>query len=140
MVQATVDTTTRRRDFLALAAVAASTVLAAQQAVAAEPIGLPVADPVFDIVAAHAKSVGLVKAAMQDGRDCGDDFDDLCATEMDLFQELLKVVPTTLAGAVALVAHLDQVREQDPWKFEDNYATPLIGTLAQAFQNIGGKL
>ena len=55
---------------------------------------------------------------------------------MGLFLDLLEVVPTTLAGVVALVAHLDQVNKQDPWKFEDNYATPLIGTLATAFSRM----
>jgi hypothetical protein len=46
---------------------------------------------------------------------------------------LLEIVPTTLAGVVALVTYLDEVNKKDPWKFEDNYATPLIGTLATAF-------
>jgi hypothetical protein len=49
------------------------------------------------------------------------------------FSILLEIVPTTLAGVVALVTYLDQVNKRDPWKFEDNYATPLIGTLATAF-------
>ena len=55
---------------------------------------------------------------------------------MDLFLELLEIVPTTLAGVVALVTYLDEVNKQDPWKFEDNYATPLIGNLAEAFNRI----
>jgi hypothetical protein len=46
-------------------------------------------------------------------------------------------VLTTLAGVVALVTYLDEVNKQDPWKFEDNYATPLIGNLAEAFNRIG---
>ena len=59
------------------------------------------------------------------------------SVEMDLFPKLLEAVPTTLAGVVALVTYLDEVTKKDPWKFEDNYATPLIGTLATAFNRIG---
>lgn len=44
---------------------------------------------------------------------------------------------TTLSGVVSLMVHLNQIYEKDPWKFEDNYATPLIGTLAKAFGRIG---
>jgi hypothetical protein len=35
-----------------------------------------------------------------------------------------------------LVTYLDKVNKMDPWKFEDNYATPLIGPLAKAFNAI----
>ena len=55
---------------------------------------------------------------------------------MGLFLDLLEIVPTTLAGVVALVTYLDQVNKKDPWKFEDNYATPLIGSLATAFNRM----
>jgi hypothetical protein len=37
---------------------------------------------------------------------------------------------------VALVTYLDEVNKKDPWKFEDNYATPLIGALATAFNRM----
>src|SRR5882757_9950074 len=57
---------------------------------------------------------------------------------MDLFLELIEAVPTTVAGAVALVVYLDQVNKKDPWKFEDNYATPLIGALATGLQSHWG--
>jgi hypothetical protein len=56
--------------------------------------------------------------------------------ELDLFIELTEAVPTTLLGVVALVTHLDEVNKTDPWKFEDNYATPLIGALAKAFNRM----
>jgi hypothetical protein len=56
------------------------------------------------------------------------------SAEMEMFLELLKVVPTT--GVVALVTYLDHVNKKDPWKFEDNYATPLIGRLATAFNRM----
>jgi len=36
-----------------------------------------------------------------------------------------------------LVIYLDQVNKKDPWKFEDNHATLLIGALATAFNRIG---
>ena len=56
--------------------------------------------------------------------------------EHDIFVELLHAVPTTLGGLSALLTHLDQVEKRDPWKFEDNYATPLIGSLAKALSQI----
>jgi hypothetical protein len=55
------------------------------------------------------------------------------------FLNCWEIVPTTLAGVVVLVAYLDELNKQDPWKFEDNYATPLIGNLAKAFDHIGGQ-
>jgi hypothetical protein len=58
------------------------------------------------------------------------------SVEFDLFIELTEAVPTTLAGVVALVTYLDEVNKKDPWKFEDNYATPVIGALAKAFSRI----
>ena len=64
------------------------------------------------------------------------DFAEPSSAEMNLFLELLEVVPTTLAGVVALVSYLDGVNKQDPWKFEDSYATPLIGNLAEAFSRM----
>jgi len=30
----------------------------------------------------------------------------------------------------------NEVNKKDPWKFEDNYATPLIGALATAFNRM----
>ncbi|MFB9264492.1 hypothetical protein ACFFWD_15140 [Bradyrhizobium erythrophlei] len=66
-----------------------------------------------------------------------DDFiSEPASDEMDLFLELLEAVPTTLAGVVALVTHLDQVHKKELWKFEDNYTTPLIGALATAFNRM----
>jgi len=64
------------------------------------------------------------------------DITEHASAEMDLFLRLLDIVPTTLAGVVALVTYLEQIRQKDPWKFEDNYATPLIGTLATAFNRM----
>jgi hypothetical protein len=61
---------------------------------------------------------------------------DQSSVEMDLFLELTEAVPTTLAGVVALVTYLDEINKTDPWKFEDNYATPVIGALAEAFSRI----
>ncbi len=58
------------------------------------------------------------------------------SVEFDLFIALTEAVPTTLAGVVALVTYLDEVNKKDPWKFEDNYATPLIGGLATAFNRM----
>ena len=136
MVQATVDTNTRRRDFLALTAAVATTVLAARPAPAAAAV-----DPVFDLIARHAEIDRTIDAMVAAGQtDDWDKFSDNCSVEMELFLQLMETVPTTLAGVVGLVMHLETIRQKEPWKFEDNYATPLIGTLAQAFQSIGGKL
>ena len=90
---------------------------------------------------ADHERVRLAEAANVEGRPIvsEDEFDDLCSTEMPLFLGLLEFVPTTLAGVIALVSHLNQIRESKPWKFEDNYATPLIGTLAAAFSRMVGK-
>ena len=58
------------------------------------------------------------------------------SVEFGLFVELTEAVPTTLAGVVALVTYLDEVNKKDPWKFEDNYAAPVIGALAEAFSRM----
>jgi hypothetical protein len=59
--------------------------------------------------------------------------------EFELFVELTEAVPTTLAGVVALVTYLDEINKRDPWKFEDSYATPVIGNLAAAFSRIAAS-
>ena len=101
-------------------------------------------DPVFALIAAHRDVNATVHAVEAEtsrrlSLGIGDEIDitESAGTEMGLFLELLEIVPTTLAGVVALVAYLDEVNKQDPWKFEDNYATALIGNLAKAFNRIG---
>jgi hypothetical protein len=139
-------TSTTRRDFLSKGAAAGGAVLAlascspASTAVASATA----ADPAFRVIAAHTKIAETVLLAEAEldrlapaSEDEWDEFGVLTSAEMDLLLELLEVVPTTLAGVVALVVHLNQIYEKDPWKFEDNYATPLIGTLAKAFSRIG---
>jgi hypothetical protein len=37
-----------------------------------------------------------------------------------------------------LVTYLDELNKKHPWKFEDNYATPLIVALATACNPHGG--
>src|SRR4051794_5248692 len=113
MAQATVDTNTRRRDFLALTAAIATTVMAARPVLASPPDD-SAADPIFGQIAAHAQlweRVGLAEAAINEGRPLfsQNEFDDLCSTEMPLFLGLLEVAPTTLAGVIALVNHLEQI-------------------------------
>ena len=127
------ETMLTRRRALAIAGGAAAPLpigLASDPAVAA-------VDPVFDLIARHATIYQKVNAMDAAGVPDQDEFDDANAVEFDLFLELLETVPTTLAGIVGLVTHLEQVRQKDPWKFEDNYATPLITALAQAFQRMG---
>jgi hypothetical protein len=148
------NTTTTRRSFLsrtaggaagvavpALATIPPASAVSAQTGLAASP------DPVFALIADHKKikaEVDAIEAELVQGLALGtpqsDGYDPIAepaSVEMDLFLELIEAVPATLAGAVALVIYLDQVNKKDPWKFEDNYATPLIGALATAFNRIG---
>ena len=140
---------TRRRLLSRAAGVAAgSTVLALATIPPASAAAAPASplDPVFALIADHKKIVGTVHAieveinrtveidkiiALEQGP-----LSERGSIEMDLFLELTEAVPTTLAGVVALVAYLDEVNKKDPWKFEDNYATPLIGALATAFSRM----
>jgi hypothetical protein len=141
---------TSRRRFLSQAAgvAAGGTVLALATIPPASAVAAPASplDPVFALIAAHKKIVGTVHAieleinrtveideiiALEEGA-----FSEQNSVEMDLFIELTEAVPTTLAGVVALVAYLDQIHKKDPCKFEDNYATPVIGALAEAFRRI----
>jgi hypothetical protein len=139
-----------RRTFLAQAAgVAAGGTALALATIPPEPaVGASVgpADSVFALIAAHKKIVGTVNAT-EDEIDRTVEVDKIIeleggalaeqsSVEMDLFLALTEAVPTTLAGVVALVTHLDEVQKKDPWKFEDNYATPLIGALAVAFSRL----
>jgi hypothetical protein len=138
------NTPTTRRGFLSNTAG-----LAAGGTALALAIPAPAAaafDPVFDLIAPHKKIVVTV-TAIQDEIDRAVEIDrkveleegafaDQNSIEMGLFLELTAAVPTTLAGVVALVTYLDQINRTDPWKFEDNYATPLIGALATAFNRM----
>jgi hypothetical protein len=141
-------TSTTRRGFLSQGAGAAAggavLALATSSPASTAVASATAADPVFSVIAAHTKIAErvLLAAAELDrhapsSEDDWDKFGDLTSAEMNLLLEMPEVVPTTLAGVVALVVHLNQIYEKDPWKFEDNYATPLIGTLAKAFSRIG---
>jgi hypothetical protein len=129
-----------RRGFLSRAAglAAGGTALAL-----AIPSARAADDPVFALIAAHREinaTVHAIEAETSRRLSLGiDDHIDITVpsgAEMDLFQELLEMVPTTLAGVVALVTYLEHVNKKDPWKFEDNDATPLIGSLATAFNRM----
>ena len=140
-----VDAPSRRR-FLSSAA--GGTVLALATIPPARAVGAPAGalDPVFALIAAHRDAVATVHAMEAEATRQSDlgiyveteanDITEHASAEMDLFLRLLDIVPTTLAGVIALVAHLDEIEKQDHWKFEDNYATPLIGNLAEAFSRI----
>jgi hypothetical protein len=145
-----VDATSRRRFLTNAAGVAAGGAVLALAAIPPSPAAIAPAslldDPVFGLIAAHKKIVGTLNAiaaeinraveideqiALEKGA-----LSDQSSVEMDLFLELTEAVPTTLAGVVALVTYLDEINKTDPWKFEDNYATPVIGALAEAFSRI----
>jgi hypothetical protein len=140
MAQADCNISTRspidstRRGFLSQAAALA--VGGTALALAVPPKARAADDPVFALIAAHREINARVHAIEADPNETND-ITELASAEMDLFLELIDdVVPTTLAGVVALVTYLDEVNKQDPWKFEDNYATPLIGSLATAFNRM----
>jgi hypothetical protein len=137
-----VDATSRRR-FLTNAAGAAAGGTALVLATPPVPAAAAI-DPVFDLIAAHKKIVGTIDVIEAEHRRLlelnmlvsDDEITEPASIEMGLFFELLEIVPTTVAGVVALVTYLDEVNKKDPWKFEDNHATPLIGNLAEAFNRI----
>ena len=140
---------TRRRFLSQAAGVAAGgTALALATIPPASAAAAPASplDPVFGLIAAHKQIVGTVDGIVAEINRAAE-IDEQTAlekgalseqgsVEMGLFLDLLEIVPTTLAGVVALVTYLDQVNKKDPWKFEDNYATPLIGALATAFNRM----
>src|ERR1700730_6122732 len=113
----------------------------------APAVGAPAGalDPVFALIVAHKQIMETVRATAAEIRHSTEDeasalekgvFAEQNSDEFDLFVELTEAVATTLAGVVALVIYLDEVNKTDPWKFEDNYATPLIGALAKAFNRM----
>jgi hypothetical protein len=132
--------TTRRHFLLAVgggtAAMLAATIPEPAATAPASPL-----DPVFGLISAHRNVDATVKAIEAEHSRLydlnmlisDDEITKPASAEMGAFLELLEVVPTTLAGVVALVTYLDEIHKKDPWKFEDNYATPLIGNLAEAF-------
>ena len=147
-ILASVDPTRRRFLSNAAGVAAGGTALALVTIPPGPAVGAPASalDPVFALIAAHTKIVGTVNAieaeinqaveidkqiALEEGA-----LSEQSSAEMDLFLELTEAVPTTLAGVVALVTYLDEVHKKEPWKFEDNYATPVIGALAEAFRRI----
>jgi hypothetical protein len=149
-ITAPVDPT--RRGFLSQAAGAAvgGTVLALSAIpptpAAAAPAGA--LDPVFALIAAHKQIMETVRATAAEIRHPTEDeasamekgvFAEQNSDEFELFVELTEAVPTTLAGVVALVTYLDEINKRDPWKFEDSYATPVIGNLAAAFSRIAAS-
>jgi hypothetical protein len=144
-----VDATSRRRFLSNAAGIAAGGAVLAMATIPPAPaMAVPAGslDPVFALIANHKETVGTVdgivaeinradeidaKIALEDGP-----LAEQGGVEMDLFLALTVAVPTTLAGIVALVTYLDEVNKRDPWKFEDNYATPVIGALATAFSRM----
>jgi hypothetical protein len=138
-----------RRRFLAVATGASVASVGTLAVAAAMPAAAPYSaacavDPVFALIAAHREVLATVHAIEAEATrqsDLGiyveaDDITEPASAELDLFIELTEAVPTTLAGVVALVTYLDGINKREPWKFEDNYATPLIGALATAFNRM----
>jgi hypothetical protein len=129
-----------RRHFLSQAAglAAGGSVLAMGQipptSAAAAPAGSP--DPVYGLIEAHraaaaAHSVALKEQAhLEDG-----DTEAECHADMDAFHVLIETAPTTLAGLVAWVAYLDEVRTVEAWMFEEQ-GPAMVVTLVEALGNL----
>jgi hypothetical protein len=118
-----------RRSFLtktASLAVAGTAAALVQPAIAA--------DPVLALIDAHKKAVALIDTLTVEPQD--DLLGAASSVEFDHLMALIEASPTTLPGIAALLTHLDWVEKKDPWKFEDNNATPLIAGLAKALNQI----
>jgi hypothetical protein len=101
------------------------------------------ADVSEPMIETHEKAMALVNALTVEQTKLGLPIqDDLLgpasSEEFDHFMALIEASPTTLAGVTALLTHLDRVEKKDPWKFDDNHATPLIAGLARALNQIAG--
>ena len=144
MVRATTDNNIHsRRRFLAVAG-AASAVSATALAAAAMPVHQTCTDPVLALIETHKRAMARVDTLTVEQTKLGLPIqDDLLgpasSDEFEHFMALIEASPTTLAGVTALLTHLDRVEKKDPWKFEDNYATPLIAGLARALNQIGAQ-
>jgi hypothetical protein len=55
--------------------------------------------------------------------------------DADTFHDLIETAPTTLAGLLAWVSYLDEIRKVEAWMLEDGAPT-LVVTLVEALGNL----
>ena len=58
-----------------------------------------------------------------------------CHAEMAAFNDLIETAPVTFAGLVAWSSYLDEIRQTEPWMFEERGQT-LVVTLVEALGNL----
>jgi hypothetical protein len=100
-------------------------------------------DPVFGLIEAHraAGAAHLValeeQARLEEIGDLGADgiAEGPCHAEMAAFNDLIETAPVTFAGLVAWSSYLDEIRQTEPWMFEERGPT-LVVTLVEALGNL----
>jgi len=100
-------------------------------------------DPAFGLIAAHraAAAAHLValeeQARLEEIGDLGADeiAEGPCHAEMAAFNDLIETAPVTFAGLVAWSSYLDEIRQTEPWMFEERGPT-LVVTLVEALGNL----
>jgi len=94
-------------------------------------------DPIFDAIKAHQAAWELAREASDD------DIDPLMAAEADRLAELLRMMPTTIAGCAAMIPWIetysrDETNHSYPfYDWEDRLSEPgstLLGRLAAAIE------
>jgi hypothetical protein len=132
---------TRRRFLSATAGLAAS---GTAIALAIPPAPAAAAfDPVFDSIEAHRTARAALLAALAEQNrleEIGDRSghwlaSGACHASSEAFDRLIATAPTTSAGLQAWAAHLDEIRHEEAWMFEDG-APALIATLVEALENL----
>lgn len=104
----------------------------------------PGVEPIFELIEAHREACAAHLAALDEqtrleglhDRDADRVADEPCHAEWRAFEALIDTPPVTFAGLVAWATYLDGVRREDPWKFDDDPAKGLVGTLARALGNL----
>jgi hypothetical protein len=100
-------------------------------------------DPALRLIAAHRAAGAAHRAALEEMdrlEKIGDlDADGIaegpCDAEMDAFNDLIETAPMTFAGLVAWSYYLDEIRQTEPWMFEERGPT-LVVTLVEALGNL----
>ena len=137
---------TRRRFLSQAAGVAAGgTVLALAATPPASAAAAPASplDPVFGLIEAHRAADAAHRSALEEmGRlekisDPDADWitEAPCHAARDAFSDLIETAPKTFVGLVAWASYLDEIRNVEPWMFEEEGPT-LVATLAEALRGL----
>ena len=105
--------------------------------------GVPIAlatDPIFAAIKAHQEAWNLACEASDD------DIDALMAAEAERLAELLRMMPTTIAGCAAMMRWIETYTRDDAnhshlfYDWDDPWSEPgstLLGRLASVFEKSG---